>query len=137
MNKLRNFCLVVLVLVASGSLFANYQQIDVRVGRTQEERISQSMGEVGYAIGSALEAQAKTANITKTKGAALASWVGGKKKICQDCYDSNLDLKQRVEMTALLALQFQDTGYSLQDSVETAKTAVTVELGNCQIPRCQ
>lgn len=91
----------------------------------------------GLALGAALLKRAEQKNITATKNSAIKAWCGGAKKICKPCYEKNLELKRRVELTTLMALQLQNSGYGLQDSIDTARTAVLVDLGDCYIPQCQ
>lgn len=105
---------------------------------TAAEAFGQGLGEgLGLALQEAMERRKVESNVSSTKQAALIAWVGGKKKICQNCYEANLELKKRVELTTLFALQLQSIGYSLADSTETAKTAVMADMGGCYIPICE
>ncbi len=128
MKGLRYFFLVVLVLGVCNYMCANYIQI-----LPERSGIGKGLAEGTSALAQALEKRAEVkraeTNVTETKACSLASWTGGRKKICRKCYEENFELKKRVELTSLIALQLQSVGYSLKDSVETAKTAVIVDWG--------
>lgn len=112
------------------------QNIGGSIGQGMSNGMMAGMASTMANARAAKAARNRQAIVASTKDVAISAWVGGPCRICKACYDSNLPLRQRVEMTTLLAIQLQDEGYGLIDSVETAKTAVEVNMGACYIPVC-
>lgn len=72
-----------------------------------------------------------------TQKAAFFAWTGSSGRICKNCYDANLPLKERIAMTTQLALELQNQGYCLMDSVGIAKASVEASVGGCYVPICR